>query len=272
MSDNKLTISLDLRVVSLVLITVLISVIAFLSYQLYIRPNITGDVAMGGCSEQARNNPVLLNNRIFPENLARYYAEVYKYHKGVINRFIIHEDQIEIRDIPTFVRANKQPYLMSTDEGLKWFISSEPQGESHGIFKIFLIDALTGKIELFELPIEETLTGPVKATDFVRRSNPLVDWTRFKIVEPLPFITDSVLYWKVVVIPQDAAGIAYQAFVNSKTNDVIEAETNEEIAAFIQSGVVVEEPVIEETREDTIKEIKERLKELEELVGKLEGS
>ncbi len=220
--------------------------------------------------EQAKDNPVISGNRILPENLARYYTEVYKYHKGVINRFVIHEDQIEVRDVPTFARSNKQPYLMSTDEGLKWFISTEPSGESRGVFKIFLIDAITGRIELFELSIEETLTGPVRATDFVRRANPLVDWTRFKIVEPLPFITDSVLYWKVVVIPNDAAGIAYQAFVNSKTNDVVQADTDADVVAFVQSGIIVEEPVKEETREGTVKEIKEKLKELEGLVQKLE--
>ncbi len=220
--------------------------------------------------EQAKTNAVLFGNRIFPENLARYYAEVYKYHKGVVNRFVIHEDQIEIRDVPTFVKANMQPYLMDTEDGLKWFVSAEPQGESRGIFKIFLIDALTGDINLFELPIEETLTGPVKATDFVRRDNPLVDWTRFKIVEPLPFITDSVLYWKVVVIPTDAAGIAYQAFVNSKSNDVVSAHTDGDVAAFIQSGIVVEEPAVEEGKGDTIQEIKKKLKELEELVKSLE--
>lgn len=219
--------------------------------------------------DQARNNLVLLDNRIFPENLARYYADVYKYHKGVINRFVIHEDQIDIRDVPTFVKANKQPYLMATEDGLKWFISAEPHGASRGIFKIFLIDARTGNIELFELPIEETLTGPVKATDFVRRNDPLVDWTNFKIVEPLPFITDDILYWKVVVIPNDAAGIAYQAFVNSKTNDVVRADTNEDIAAFIQIGIVVEEQIVED-REDTIQEIKQRLGELGELVKRLE--
>lgn len=123
---------------------------------------------------------------------------------------------------------------------------------------------------MFELPIDETLTGPMKATDFVRRANPLVDWTRFKIVEPLPFITNSVLYWKVVVIPTDAAGIAYQAFVNSKTNDVVQLETDKDIQLFVQSGIVVEEPKAEEERETTIKEIKEKLKEIDELIKKLE--
>lgn len=216
--------------------------------------------------EQAKRHQVLKNNRLFPERLARYYAESYAYHKGIINKFLIHEDQIEIRDIDY---QNRQPFLMDTTDGLKWFISTEPFGESHGIFKIFLVDALTGRINKYGLDPEETLTGPAKATDFVRRANPIVDWTRFKIVEPLPFITDSVLYWKVVVIPRDAAGIAYQAFVNSKTNDVLEFNTDQQIKEFILKGFASEKPQPKETKEDVVKQIKEKLKEMGELLEKI---
>jgi hypothetical protein len=218
--------------------------------------------------EEAKESPILKDNRIFPEDLTRFYIESYKYNRGVLNRFLIHEDQIEIRDV---VEYNRQPYLMDTEEGLKWFISTEPQGESHGVFKIFLTDAITGEIEMYELPIEETLTGPLKATDFVRQENPTVDWTRFKIVEPLPFITKNILYWKVVVIPYDAAGIAYQAFVNSKTNDVVQAESDADIQLFIKTGETgVEIPETVATKEDTIKNIQEKLKEIEDLIGTLE--
>ncbi len=221
--------------------------------------------------EQAKENEVLKGNRVFPENLARFYTESYVYNKGIINRFFIHEDQIDIQDVMRLGRQNRQPFLMDTSDGLKWFISTEPHGESHGIFKIFLIDAIDGNIDMHELPVDKTLTGPVKATDFVRRENPIVDWTRFQIVEPLPFITGSILYWKVVVIPGDAAGIAYQAFVDSETNEVFEAKTDEEIMQFVRTGVVEKDaPAKEKTRDEKITEIKEKLKEVQELVAGLE--
>ncbi len=219
--------------------------------------------------EEAANHPVLEGNRLFPEDLARYYGEAYKYNEGVINRFFIHEDQIKIRDVPGPTQANKQPFLMDTEDGLKWFISAEPAGESRGIFKIFLFDAETGDIELFELPVEDTLTGPTRATDFVRRDNPTVDWNRFKMVEPLPFIRDDVLFWKVVVIPGDAAGIAYQAFLDTRTNEVTRISTDEGVAKFIRTGDVDEEPIIID-RAATIEEIKAKLVELQELIEKLE--
>jgi len=216
---------------------------------------------------EARMNPILAGNRLFPEPLARYYVESYAYNKGILNKFYFHEDQIVIRDVES---ENKQPFLMDTSAGLKWFVSTEPFGESRGIFKIFLVDAQTGKIDRYDLDAKDTLTGPVKATDFVRRANPTVDWNRFKMVEPLPFITDSELYWKVVVIPGDAAGIAYQAFVNSRTNDVISMETDAQIREFVMRGVVNKQEEKKETKDEIVAQIRTKLDEANSLLNKLE--
>jgi hypothetical protein len=218
--------------------------------------------------EEAARSEVLSGNRIFPEKLARFYVESYALKKGVINYFFIHEDQIDIQDVS---RRNKQPFLMDTEDGLKWFISTEPYGESHGIFKIFLVDAITGRIDMYELPENETLTGPIKACDFVRRSNPIVDWTRFTMVEPLPFITNGTLWWKIAVIPVDAAGIAYQAFVNSKTNEVVELKDEAEIREFVNLGRIRKEEEIIGDKAEIVRKIKEKLAEIEELLKKLEG-
>ncbi len=224
--------------------------------------------------EDALEHPVLSDNRIFPENLARIYTEAYQYRLGIINKLFIHEDQIQIQDVKSpSSKVNRQPYLMDTEEGLKWFISAEPYGASHGIFKIFIIDAQTGDIEIFELPQVETLTGPVRSVDYVRRSNPVVDWSRFDSVEPLPFIRDQLLYWKLTVIPSDAAGIAYQAFVNAHTNDVIELRTDEEVMAFL-AGEIEEQDIeqIIHERDSLIEQIQERVREIDELLKQLESS
>ncbi len=216
--------------------------------------------------EQASETELLKGNRIFPENLARLYIESYAFKNGLINYFFIHKDQTDIQDLD----RNKQPFLLDTKDGLKWFISTEPYGASHGIFKIFNIDARSGKIELLEPP-EESLTGPVKATDFVRRSNPKVDWNRFRLAEPLPFFKNDSLYWKVIVVPADSAGIAYQGFVDSETNEVIEVETNEEILNFIKGFYKekVEEVEEEHKKEDFVEQIKQKISEIEKLLEKL---
>ncbi len=222
--------------------------------------------------EEALEHPVLSENRIFPERLARIYTQAYEFYLGIINKLFIHEDQIQIQDVSDVgPRVNRQPYLMDTDEGLKWFISAEPYGESHGIFKIFVIDAKTGEIEIFELPEDQILTGPVKSADYVRRSNPIVDWNRFGSVEPLPFIRDQRLYWKLTVIPADSAGIAYQAFVDAHTNDVYEFVEDEDVFAFLIGDIEIEEiETVAPTRESILDQLREKFREIEGLFEQLD--
>ncbi len=217
---------------------------------------------------EAMEHPALRGNRIFPEFLARRYVDAYRYHLGIANRLFIHEDQIQIQDVQSQSHINRQPFLMMTASGLKWFVSTEPHGASHGIFKIFLVDAVTGRIDLYELPVEETLTGPIRAADYVRRANPIVDWSRFNLTEPLPFVRNGTLYWKIVVIPQDAAGIAYQAFVNSRTNDVVEVGSDAEILAFI-AGQAPSAPAPTD-RGSLLREMRGLLELLEDLLNRLE--
>lgn len=228
---------------------------------------------------RALEHPVLKDNLIFPEHLARTYVNAYQYKNGVINRFFLHRDQIEIQD----VGENKQPFLMDTEAGLKWFISTEPYGESHGVFKIFLVDARTGRIELFELPEDQVLTGPVRALDYVRRANPLVDWNLFNMVEPLPFIQGGVLYWKTAVIPKDYAGIAYQAFVDSRNNNVVELKSDAEIARFVAAELKPPPDAVTPSapgapgvpgsagERELLRQIRQKLQELERLVQQLEA-
>lgn len=217
--------------------------------------------------EETLNNPILEDNLIFPERLARTYVAAYQYNNGVLNRFFIHNDQIQIQDVS---KQNRQPFLMQTEEGLKWFLSTEPYGASHGVFKIFVVDARTGELELYELPEDQVLTGPVRAMDYVRRSNPVVDWSRFIMAEPLPFVREGVLYWKVAVIPEDAAGIAYQAFVDSRTNEVVELEGDREIALFVAGEIPPGEEDLIPEEQELIDFIKEKIRELEKLVHDLE--
>ena len=220
---------------------------------------------------ESLEHPVLSENRIFPEKLARKYTQAYEYHLGVLNKLFIHEDQIQIQDVADVgPRVNRQPYLMDTEEGLKWFISAEPYGASHGIFKIFVIDAKTGEFELYELPEDDILTGPVKSVDYVRRSNPIVDWNRFDSVEPLPFVANQRLFWKLTVIPADSAGIAYQAFVDAHTNDVFEFTSEDDVASFVRGEMDLEEvETIAPTRDVVIDEIRDKFLEIEQLFEQL---
>ena len=182
--------------------------------------------------EQALAHPVLKDQKLFPEKLSRYYINSFRYTHGIKNRLFFHEEQLEISEVAE--QENIQPFLVVTKDGPKWFIACEPWGEAYGIFRIYLTDARTGKIQLYERPKVEALTGPVKAIDYVRKQNPIIDWTRMAPVEPIPLIREGRLYWQIKIIPEDAAGIAYTAMVDALTVEVIELKRDEEIRQFIE--------------------------------------
>lgn len=226
--------------------------------------------------EEVLEHSVLKDQKLYPERLTRYYVNSFRYVHGIVNKLFYHREQLEIAEVPG--QQNEQPFLVVTKEangaaGMKWFIACEPYGAAHGIYKIFLIDARTGEISFNKQPKAEALIGPVKACDYIRKSNPIVDWNRMIPVEPIPAVSNGKLYWEVRVIPNDGSGIAYTAFVDSDTSDVTELHTDKAIAEFI-AGKYMEEEVErrregeeEITVEELIDEIKRLLGELEKRVG-----
>jgi len=211
------------------------------------------------------------NNRAYPEELARLYVDSYKYHLGIINVFFMHKDQIEISDV--YGQANRQPFLMPTSNGLKWIIATEPYGESYGVFKIFLVDALTGKIDMLELNEDQTLTGPVKVVSYVKKRFPNIDWSSSRIIEPRPFVIKGKLYWMLSITPNDYAGIAYTVFVNSENNEVIAFDNDVDVYDFVKQGNakkreaehIKTSKTKEELRKEKIEEIENLLKELKNI-------
>ena len=187
--------------------------------------------------EEAANHPVLQGQKVFSEYMARYQINSLQYAKGINNKLWHHKDQLEIADVAR--GQNRQPFLVETSNGLDYLIAAEPYGSAHGIFKIFLIDARTGKIRYFKQPATDTLIGPVKACDYVRKASPRISWDTMSPVEPIPIIRESVLYWEIRIIPKDAAGVSYTAFVDSRSGYVLEFEEDADIKAFIQGYEVV---------------------------------
>jgi len=203
------------------------------------------------------------NNRAYPEELARLYVNSYKYHLGISNAWFLHKDQIAISDV--YGQANQQPFLMPTTQQLKWIIATEPYGESYGVFKIFLVDALTGKIDMLELNEDQTLTGPVRVISYVRKKFPRIDWSTTKIVEPRPFVIKGKLYWMLSLTPNDFAGIAYTVFINSENNEVIAFENDQGVYNFIKQGIILETETEQESIDEKIEKIEKLLEEIKEL-------
>lgn len=201
--------------------------------------------------KEARENPILRGQKLFPENLARYYIESQRYWmakksfwSGIWNVWIHHKEELEITDVSS--QGNRQPFLIKTTDGLKWLISTEPYGRAHGIYRVYLIDARTGKIEYKQFSAKEI--GPVRASDYVRKSNPLFDWSTFKPVEPIPVVKDGVLFWEVRIVPRDGSGIAKISFVSSENGDVLMFENSREVKEFLERGTVSHKNLTEKNK------------------------
>ncbi len=188
-------------------------------------------------------NQILQGNKIYPESLARLQVDSYKCVNGWINAVFLHKDQIEISDV--YGQSNRQPFLMDTSEGLKWIVATEPYGESYGVFKIFLVDAFSGKIDLLELDEDQTLTGPVRVVSYVKKQFPMIDWATSRVVEPRPYIVDGNLFWMLSITPSDFAGVSYTVLVDAATNEVIPFQDDDKLNAYLLG----EEPVIEDDEE-----------------------
>jgi hypothetical protein len=192
--------------------------------------------------EQARNHPALKGQSLFPEKLVLEYVDSQKYWKAnnswweaVKNVWFSHDREIVVTDVSG--QGNQQPYLLNTVDGFKWVVCTEPWGGSHGIYRIFLFDA---RDENIKVQIKKYSTGnelgPVRACDYVRKSNSMTDWSTFSAIEPIPVTPNKRVLWEVRVVPEDGSGISYIAFVDPIDGKVYEFKTDEEIRNFLEKG------------------------------------
>ena len=181
---------------------------------------------------EAREHPVLQDQKLYPFELTRERVAATKYRNGIVNTFTSHEDEIEVAPVPG--EGNDQPFLVFTEGGPEYVVAVEPYGQAQGLKEVWTVDARTGEYEIYSP--SQSLFGARKATDYVRQAARTTDWNRFRPSEPIPVVIDGQLYWQVRVVPSDSSGIAYTAFVNARSTDVHEVSTTAEVAAFLRGG------------------------------------
>lgn len=193
--------------------------------------------------EEAREHPVLEDQRLYPYDIARYKVDSMQYKNGIINAWFTHRDQLQVADVPGF--GNSQPFTVLTEDmGVQQFVATEPYGNAEGLFEIWLADGQTGELKKYSLNQSGGLLGPGKAMNYVRKDNSRVNWgggenqRGFEPVEPIPVLLNDKLYWQIRVVPENSAGIAFTSFVNAESGDVVTAETDEQIIEFLESEEV----------------------------------
>ncbi|WP_245154581.1 ABC transporter permease [Halorussus marinus] len=183
---------------------------------------------------EARSHPVLEGQKLYPLSLARQKVAATKYRNGIVNTFTSHRDEIEVAPVPG--EDNDQPFVVLTENGPEYVVAVEPYGDAQGLKEVWTVDSRTGDFQRYSP--NESLFGPRKATDYVRQAARTTDWNRFTPSEPIPVVVDGEFYWEVRVVPEDSSGIAYIAFVNARSSDVVEVEQTEEVSAFLRGATV----------------------------------
>jgi hypothetical protein len=170
-----------------------------------------------------------------------------------------HKDQIEIPNID--YSSNEMPYFLPTEDGPKWVVTAEPAGSSFGVSKIFIIDAQSGKIEIFEASVwverEDSegeyekkieLIGPNRAWEYAKAAFPMYDWHtegssggNIKLLEPRPIVNDGNFYWMMTVATTQyafAPGKPSTVLVNAQTTETISFTSELELRTFLAGGVI----------------------------------
>lgn len=218
--------------------------------------------------DQAQALPFAKNLRLYPKELVDFYTESYSYKWGLINKWFLHKNEIEVVNLP----SDEKIIHVSTSEGFKQMVVAEPYGRSYGIYKIFFFDATTGKREIIEYDQNSQLTGPVAAADYIKKAYPTYSWDTFVLSEPRPIKIKENLYWTLSIIPSDFAGIAKTVFFNAKTNDVVGFDTEEEIDKFIKEGVAeLPSPTQTTTETSSNQEVLDKINSIEQQLQELKG-
>lgn len=206
----------------------------------------SGDVTDLSPSE-ARQHPVLENQKLYPFDLALSKVAATKYRNGIINTVTSHKGQIEITPLPG--ENNDQPFFLLTKKGPTYVVAAEPYGNAQGLKEVWIIDARTGAF--FRYTPETSLFGPRKAADFVRQAARKTDWNRFDPTAPLPVVINGQFYWEIRIVPEDNSGIAYIAFVNAETSEVREVESTAAVERFLQEREIHEDSTGSQPRSRT---------------------
>ncbi len=186
---------------------------------------------------EALKHPLLQGVRIFPEGLAKLQVEAFAYKYGIRNAIFTHRDQIRIPAVSETLFGNEMPFLLPTALGQKWFIATTPWG-ADGIFRIFLIDAMTGQIQVYTAPQDSSLVGPLKARTFMPTGFSTYDWSKFAVLEPRPIIRDGILYWMFTITTNEYAGVKNTVLVNSHTSEVLDfGSSRSDLLKFLAGGV-----------------------------------
>jgi len=229
--------------------------------------------------KQAQQLSYVQRQRIYPEKLARLYVESWTYKNGIRNAWFTHRDQIQIPKIN--YSSNQMPFLIPTSEGPKWMVAAEPWGRAYGIFKIFFVEANTGKIQLYELSKESALIGPNRVWDYVKPAFPMYDWYRetskgstgnILAIEPRPVIKQKKLYWMASLTNLQYGGVSATLLVDAQNpTNILSFKTERDLDEFLSGAkYITPEDMVPTVGKPISPDITQRFQKIKQLQQQLQ--
>ncbi|MES3517064.1 MAG: hypothetical protein PPP58_05300 [Natronomonas sp.] len=205
--------------------------------------------------EEARSEPILDGQRLYPLTLTRDEMNALGYRNGIINQMPVigaHEDQVEVARLPAGA-DNNQPFVIDLEgEQMSYVTAMEPFGQdTRGLDEVWFADAETGQYTFFGTG-DETLTGPERAMGIARSADSRTNWGQnFVVTEPVPVTVDGDLWWHIKVSPTDFTDVTRNVFVNADTGRTVEIRDDAAVRSFIAGTVAEEDLEPVEDEDDT---------------------
>ena len=173
---------------------------------------------------EAKKDPLFKKIPLLPEEVAREWVGIYRYHRGFVE-YYFHHNYYEIRD----VGDNRQPYLtVSNDNKMYWVFIAEPAGKTYSVKYVIYIPADQSNPTINLYKPSTLLIGVSKVVSYVKSAHPRFDWSTLKIVEPIPTVTNNTIYWTVKIITKDDRGLVAVDLINAKTSKVTSIPVSKE--------------------------------------------
>ena len=191
--------------------------------------------------EEARSEPILEGQRLYPMTLTRAEMGSLGYRNGIVNQLSVvgaHEGEIEVARLPSGAN-NAQPFVIDLEgERMSYVTAMEPYGEdTRGLDEVWFADAETGEYTFFGTG-DETLTGPERAMGIARSADSRTNWGQnFVVTEPVPVTIDGGLWWHIKVSPTDFTDVTRNVFVNADTSRTVEIRDDEAVRSFVAGDV-----------------------------------
>ena len=187
--------------------------------------------------DQAAQDPRLVGQRLFPEELAQRIGDNWKYHDGLWNEIFVHANQTDVEQLPE--DDNQMPYLLplNISGGPYWVTAVTPYGDdTHGLYRLFLWDR-TGHMSIYS--VSGNLLGPNQTPDFVKRALGTLDWSQNTAYEPRPiFLFGNKVDWELTVAGNGGAGITQNGnvIVESDSKCVLVFASKADLDSFVSTG------------------------------------